>query len=416
MDKCDVAILGAGPYGLSAAAHLCQIKGLDVRLLGEPMSFWERHMPEEMLLRSPWAGSHIADAKNQFTLDAYRTVNRDLVDPVPVRDFIKYGRWFQQQAAMPSDPRKVVQIELAPQGYRLAFETGDALNAQRVVVAAGIQACALRPAMFQGFPAELVTHTSEHRGFSRFRGKRVLVVGGGQSALEAAVFLHEAGAQTEVLIRKPALYWLDHRRWMRARPFRWMFYGAGEIGPAGASLIIQRPNLFRRLPRHVQRDWEKRAMRPAIAQWLKPSARNLAIRTQRFPIEARVEGEQLRLLLNDGTGRMADHVILGTGYGVNVARYSFLAPGLLARLDTADGYPRLDAGLESSLPGLHFLGAPAALSFGPLMRFVAGTEFASGALRRRVLQAGKRQRVFNQAIPARQLASLPLGPEINESE
>ena len=45
MTSCDVAIIGAGPYGVSAAAHLTAIAGLDTKLFGEPFSFWERPMP-----------------------------------------------------------------------------------------------------------------------------------------------------------------------------------------------------------------------------------------------------------------------------------------------------------------------------------------------------------------------------------
>lgn len=399
MDKCDVAIIGAGPYGLSAAAYLGGLKGLDVRLLGEPMSFWERNMPEGMLLRSPWAGSHIADPGNRHTLDAYRNVNGNhhLADPVPVKDFIAYGHWFGRQTALSADRRKVERVELAPQGYRLTFDAGEALHARRVVVAAGIQPFAYRPAIYDGLPTSLVTHTSEQLDFAKFRDKEVLVVGGGQSALEAAVFLREAGANVEVLVRSSGLYWLDHRRWMRTKPVRWMFYGAGEIGPAGVSLVIQRPDLFRRLPHGTQRAWSKRAMRPAVARWLKSCTRNIPIHTERFPIEALVNGVQLRVHCNDRTQRTVDHLVLGTGYRVDVTRYSFLSTKILERIDLADGHPRLDAGLEASLPGLHFLGAPAALSFGPLMRFVAGTEFASAALARRVQKVRKSQ--FEPAHP-----------------
>ena len=106
-------------------------------------------------------------------------------------------------------------------------------------------------------------------------------------------------------------------------------------------------------------------------------------------VEARVEGERLRVRLNDGSERIVDHVVLGTGYRINVALYPFLSSELLDNLERVDGYPRLDAGFESSLAGLHFLGAPAAWSFGPLMRFVAGTEFAAPALSRRILHATK---------------------------
>jgi len=413
MDKCDVAIIGAGPYGLSAAAHLSQVKGLDVVLLGEPMSFWARHMPEEMCLRSPWAGSHLADPGNQFTLDSYRAVtgNHRLADPVPVRDFIQYGHWFQQHAALPADRRNVIRVDPAPEGYRLTFDAGAELQAQRVVVAAGIQPFAFSPPMFQGFPRSLVTHTSEQRGFAGFRGKRVLVIGGGQSALEAAVFLHEAGAQVEVLLRKSGLYWLERRRWMHSALFRRMFYGAGEIGPAGASLLIQRPALFRHLPRRIQRRWEERAMRPAVAHWLKARTQEITVRAERFPAVARVEGESLRVRLNDGSERCVEHVVLGTGYRVNIALYPFLGREVLAGIEMADGNPRLGAGLESSLPGLHFLGAPAARSFGPLMRFVAGAGFASRALHRHILQAGARRRVSRSSA-----AGLPFEPARLEAD
>ncbi len=391
MDKCDVVIVGAGPYGLSAAAHLRQLKGLDIRLFGEPMFFWERHMPEGMVLRSPWAGSHIADPDNRLTLDVYRSVNgnRHLGYPIPSTDFIKYGHWFHKQIAVPTDRRKVVRTELAPSGYRLTLENGEAIHARRVVIAGGIQPFAYRPKMFEGLPASLVTHTSEQRDFGEFRDKEVLVIGAGQSALEAAAFLHEAGAHVEVLIRNSSLHWLRHNGWKHAKAIAWMFYGRADVGPAGISLLVQQPNWFRRLPREIQNVWGRRAIRPAVSHRLEARTRHVPIHCGRFVVQARVEGERLRVRLNDGSERVVDHVVLGTGYRVNVALYPFLSPELLDNLEHVDGYPRLDAGFESSLAGLHFLGAPAAWSFGPLMRFVAGTEFAAPALSRRILHATK---------------------------
>ena len=395
MDKCDVVIVGAGPYGLSAAAHLRDLKGLDIRLFGEPMSFWERYMPQGMLLRSPWAGSHIADPENRLTLDTYRRLkgNLGLAYPIPVTDFINYGHWFHQQTATPADRRKVVLTETDTGGYRLTLEDGEVVLARRVVIAGGIQPFAYRPPMFERVPASLVTHTSEHRDFSNFRNKEVMVIGAGQSAFETAAFLHEVGASVEVLIRNPSLHWLRHNTWKHAKAIAWMFYGRADVGPAGISLFVQRPNWFRRLPRKVQSWWGKRAIRPAVSQRLEICVRDIPIHTGRFVAQARVEGERLRVRLNDGSERVVDHVVLGTGYRVNVALYPFLSSELLNNLELVDGYPRLDAGFESSLPGLHFLGAPAAWSFGPLMRFVAGTEFAAPALGRRILDATKSRQV-----------------------
>src|SRR5438094_2706391 len=170
MENTDIAIIGAGPYGLSAAAHLGQQNGVDLRLFGEPMSFWERHMPSPMLLRSPWAGSHIADPAKRLSLDVYRTVNGNsrLAYPVPVQDFIKYGHWFHDRIGVAADRRKVTSIEQAAQGYQITLEDGASLRARRIVVAGGIQPFVNRPKIFEGLPAELVTHTSDPHDFASF--------------------------------------------------------------------------------------------------------------------------------------------------------------------------------------------------------------------------------------------------------
>src|SRR5438132_14023530 len=98
MTTCDVAIVGAGPYGLSAAAHLRAANGLDVRVFGEPMSFWERHMPKGMLLRSPLAGSHLSDPSRSLTLEAYQKKSgNQITAPLPLYRFKDYGQWVQSQ-------------------------------------------------------------------------------------------------------------------------------------------------------------------------------------------------------------------------------------------------------------------------------------------------------------------------------
>jgi FAD-dependent urate hydroxylase len=394
MERCDVAIVGAGPYGIAAAAHLRQIKGLDIRMFGEPMSFWLQHMPEKMLLRSPWVASSIADPNRQLSLDVYRAVHglQQLDYPVPVSEFVRYGKWVLDQMKVRTQGT-VARIETHAQGYELIVDGGASLIARRVIVAGGIQPFAYRPEIFRGLPAALVSHTSEQRKFDAFDGKEVLVVGAGQSALEAAGFMRAAGAQVSVLIRNPAMHWLGRdRQWLHSNAIRWMLYGRGDIGPAGISLFVQHPMLFRKLPRRVQDWWGPRAIRPAVFDRLMANT-DVSIHTSRFPIDARVEGSRLRVHVNDGTDRAVDHVVLGTGYRVDVSRYAFLSPALVQHVKVVNGYPVLDGGFETSLSGLHILGAPAARSFGPLMRFVAGTEFAGRALARRVRRATKRSLV-----------------------
>jgi lysine/ornithine N-monooxygenase len=387
MTRCDIAILGAGPYGLSAAAHLAAADGLDIRVFGEPMSFWEKHMPKGMLLRSPLAGSHLSDPHRALTLQAYAgTSGNHITYPLPLDRFIDYGRWFHSRAVPNVDSRKVACVEKNGSGLRLRLEDGEIWKARRVIVAAGIVPFAWRPPEFRNLPPELASHSCEQCDLRQFAGKKVAVIGAGQSALESAALLNELGSDVEVLVRGPNVRWLWRQKWFHTfQPVARLLYAPPDVGQAGLSHLVARPNVFRRLPRSVQDRWGKRAIRAAAAGWLKPRCDSVRITTGRIVHSAAVKGEQASLKLNDGTERRVDYVLLATGYRVNISRYPFLSTGLLESLWRVNGYPRLDSGFQSSVPGLHFLGAPAAWSFGPLMRFVAGAEFASNAVTRGIM-------------------------------
>ncbi|HEY2547680.1 MAG TPA: FAD-dependent oxidoreductase [Candidatus Acidoferrum sp.] len=387
MATSDVAIIGAGPYGLSAAAHLRAANGLDIRVFGEPMSFWERHMPKGMLLRSPLAGSHLSDPSRSLTLQAYQaTSGNKITAPLPLHRFTDYCRWFQSQAAPDPDPRRVERVEKNGAGFRLTMEDGEIWKARRVIIAAGIEPFAWRPREFQRIPSELASHACDHSDLNAFAGKKVAVIGGGQSALESAALMNETGADVEVLVRAPMVRWLWRQKWFHTfRPVARLLYAPPDVGQAGLSHLVARPNLFRLLPRSMQNRLGKRAIRPAGAAWLHQRCEPVRLTTGRRVTSASSSGGCVTLDLSDGTQRHVDHVLLATGYRVDVARYPFLASELLQMVHRIGGYPQLDAGFQSSVAGLHFLGAPAAWSFGPLMRFVAGAEFASLAVTRGIL-------------------------------
>jgi hypothetical protein len=202
------------------------------------------------------------------------------------------------------------------------------------------------------------------------------------------VLLREAGAEVEVLIRAPIVHWLRHgsplHAWLHAdgNLLGKILYPPSDIGPPGINWLVDQPELFKRLPMALQERFARRAIRPAGAGWLRPRMGGVTLTTGRLVTAARAVAQQARLQLDDGTERQVDHVLLSTGYRVDVSRCSFLAPELLRSMRVVDGYPDLNAGLETSVPGLHFVGAAAARSFGPLMRFVAGTKYASPALAR----------------------------------
>jgi len=386
MTTCDVTIIGAGPYGLSAAAHLRSVKGLDVRVFGEPMSFWERNMPVGMFLRSNWSASQICDPTGSLTLEAFQAATgTQMTFPVPLEQFIQYGLWYQRQAAPDLDHRKVVRIESGANAFRLALEDGEIVQSRRVVIAGGINSFAWRPPLFRQSPVHLVSHTSEHRDLRIFNGKSVVVVGSGQSALESAALLHEAGAEVEVIGRSQIIHWLQgaisrtlHHRLGKA--VRHVLYAPTDVGPAGISQLMARPDLLAHVPRGVRDKLSRRCIRPAGARWLVGRLQDVPITLGRTIVSIAIVGDRVKVALDDGSERIADHVLLGTGYRIDVSKYGFLAPELAQAIQRIDGYPCLRKGLETSVPGLHIVGAPAAWSFGPLMRFVSGAGYASRSL------------------------------------
>lgn len=386
MTNNDVVIIGAGPYGLSAAAHLRSIKGLETRVFGEPMSFWHKNMPAGMLLRSPWEATHIADPDKALTLESYVSARGNhLSKPIPVDRFVDYGRWFQKQAVPDLDNRKVKLVEQATGGFRVTTEDGEILHSRRVVVATGIASFASRPPEFNDLPAALVSHSCDHSDLSRFAGKRVVVVGAGQSALESGALLHEAGAEIEILVRNPRVHWLGWKgKISRFKTLGRILYSPRDVGPAGVSQLVARPDYFRKLPREFQNRIDRRSIRPAGSGWLMDRLKDVPIHTGIHIKSASSSAGRLRITLSDGNERIADHIICATGYRIDIAKYPFLSPKLVSAIDRVKGYPQLNPGLESSVPGLHFLGAPAAWSFGPVLRFVSGTYYAVQALTHKI--------------------------------
>jgi cation diffusion facilitator CzcD-associated flavoprotein CzcO len=385
---CDVAVVGAGPHGLAAAAHLLDA-GVETRVFGKPMSFWREHMPSAMLLRSSLRASSIASPKRSLSLLQFaRERHRELAEPLPLSDFLAYGSWFQRLAVPDADTRLVTSVELRDATFTVTLDDGEPVSARRVLVAAGIAPFAHCPPELSTLPRRLVSHSADHTDLTPFSGRQVVVVGGGQSALESAALLHEVGADVEVIARADHILWLEPPPG-ELSPFRRLVhdlqYPPTDVGPRGVNWVVAAPDLFRLLPERLQPEVARRAIAPAGAAWLTERLTDVTITAgRRISAAAAVNGD-LRLRLNDGTERRVDHALIATGYRVDIGRYPFLAPEVLRALRLDRGYPLLSHGFESSVRGLHFLGAPAALSFGPVMRFVCGTSYAARSVTRYIL-------------------------------
>ena len=392
----DAVVIGAGPYGLAVASSLREA-GANVRVFGETMSFWKRHMPHDMWLRSIWSASHIGDPRSSLNLLAFeREKGTPLRRPIPLSDFVAYGHWFQERALPDVDQRLVKRVEMEGGALRVITSDDEAIDARRVVVAAGIAPFASRPQMCDALPRELASHSADHADLAPFAGRRVAVIGGGQSAIESAVLLHEHGADVEVIMRAQRLQWVG--RAPREGLIGALLFDRTDVGPGLISQLVAHPMLVRALPRAIQREATRRALAPGASLWLRPRLGDLVISTRRSVVDVARRGSEVSLRLDDGSSRTVDHVLMGTGYRIDIRRYPFLTPGLLERVRRVDGLPVLDPGFESSVPGLHFVGAPALHSFGPLLRFVAGTEFAARRVTLQVTRARSARRAAERAV------------------
>jgi FAD-dependent urate hydroxylase len=396
----DIAIVGAGPYGLACAAHLRGL-GADVEVYGEPMQLWQR-MPLGMMLRSSWEASTISDPNGTLTLDCYEAgIGRAIERPIPLADFLAYARWFQEHTVPDVRRRRVLSLERHNGHFRLELDEGSA-HARRVVLATGLDGLAHRPDEFASLPRELAPHSSEISHPDAYAGLRVAVVGAGQSAIETAVLLKEAGAEVAVIARAPIVRWLRRSAFLHGRAglTRRLLYPPTDVGPPVLNQIVAKPPVFRAFPRRTQERMAYRSIRPAAAAWLMSRLGGVELAMGRTITSARPDGRGLTLSLDDRSQREIDRLVLATGYRVDVRRHPLISPELLRSLGERDGYPLLRRGFESSVGGLHFVGAYAAPSFGPVMRFVSGTWFTAPAVAAYVAATDRRSMIAVQSAPA----------------
>jgi FAD-dependent urate hydroxylase len=384
MEKQTTAIIGAGPYGLSIAAHL-KARGIPIHIFGKPMSFWQQ-MPPAMNLKSSWSALNISDPTGNYSLNNYsKFADIPWQEPVPLKVFLGYGRWFQQHVVPDMDQTVVTSLTHDHKGFQLALEDGRSISADRVVVATGIASFARIPEYAAHLPPSVVSHSQGHADFSPFKDKRVVVVGSGQSALESAALLTEAGANTELIARGPVL-WINRKLYLNTGPIKRLFYPPSDVGPPGINWLVAYPLLFSRFSDAIRRILDERAVRPAGAPWLRPRVEGRVKMTPDTSIvKATQQGEKLHLQLSDGSERTIDHLLLATGYQADIRKLSFIDPSIIAKVRENHGAPLLNKWFESSVPRLHFTGALAGYTFGPLCRFVVGSKVAAQQIERRAV-------------------------------
>jgi len=394
-----VAIIGAGPYGLSIAAHLRSL-GIPYRIFGTPVDTWSQHMPAGMFLKSDGFASSLSDPDGKGTLENYCLDNgipyHPTTRPIPVELFVAYARAFQERFVPDLEERQVVAVDKAGDVYTLALDDGETLTADQVVLAVGITHFGLVPPQLVGLRPALMSHSSDHHDMERWAGRHVTVIGGGSSAIDLAVFLKEAGTKVTLVVRADRLRFASppaeraRTRWERIKA------PSSGLGPGWKSWVCENlPQFFRFLPGDLRTAIVRRHLGPAAGWPMKGRLEEGVDILLGTSIEQASEEDgrvRLRLRHADGTHTelVTDHVAAATGYLPDVERLRFLSQPLRDAIRTHNRAPKVDGGFQTSVDGLYIVGPGAADSFGPLMRFMVGAEFVAPAVAKRLARRARR--------------------------
>ncbi len=400
----SVAVIGAGPYGLSIAAYLHDY-GVNTRVFGIPLDTWRDHMPAGMLLKSDGFASNVYGPKAVGTLAEYchehGIAYHDTDIPVPLKVFGDYAGDFQRRFVPDLEEVQVSSLVREGSSFRLKLTDGQDVWADRVVCAVGITHFARTPKELSGLPTERVSHTYDVRDPSVFAGRDVTVVGAGSSAVDTAVLLAEAGANVSLVARanvvkfggKPGPRGL----WEKLRS------PSSGVGPGLRNWLCEAmPSLFRFLPGDLRLRLIRTHLGPK-SPWHMKMRFDAGVRPYlgRAITSAREVDGKVELSLSGGQTVTTDHVVAATGYYPDLARLTFLSDDLSRAVRTHQRMPMVSRWFESSVPGLHFVGPAAVDTFGPLMRFMVGAEYVAPRIAYRLAQRAGAPVSLTQARPRR---------------
>jgi len=341
-------------------------------------------MPPDMMLRSTWKDCSFPSPDDEgMTSEWAAATGRELFDPPPLPEFLAYADWFLDRFVDEHDIDNVANVEPTDSRFRITTTGGSETLASSVVVAVGVTPFGQLPHAFASLRDDpAVSFATEQNDYRRFEGRRVVIVGGGQGALEAALWCIRANADVEILVRSTITWFTDHEPWRPRGPIRHrlhtLAYPVVGFGPPLVNRLAVRPDIFARLPMRPRLRLTRRVLRAGGSPWLREEVEAGAqIREGVSVRRATRSGEAIELELSDGSRRHADHVLLGTGFAFDRGRLDFLAPDLRQRIELEGGWPRLDRTFQSSIPKLYFVGFAAEARFGPAARFVRGSQYAA---------------------------------------
>ncbi|WP_266367090.1 NAD(P)-binding domain-containing protein [Tellurirhabdus rosea] len=363
-------IVGAGPFGLGLASYL-QRRRHDYRLVGKPLEFWERHMPRGMLLRS--SANWYLDPDHEWTIErffAQHHPDRAPAEPISREQYLAYMSWFMQQSEIGAQPHYVRHLTRNGTAFTAELENGETIRARNVVLATGFRDFACYPAgLVARLPEGRYQHTCDAVNLDLYRGKRVLLIGGRQSAFETAALLCEAEAAHVHLS-----YRHDTPRFVEA-DWSWV--------ETIVEQMASHPAWFRELTPEQQEAYRHKLWaegRLKLEPWLESricrDEVTLHPRTEVASV-TRKPDDSLLVTLTDEETFVVDDIILATGYQVDIKRLPFLSEALQEAVAVRNGFPLLDVHFQSTVPGLYFSSFPAGQSFGPFFGFTVAVRTAA---------------------------------------
>lgn len=384
---CDVAVIGAGPYGLSVAAHL-KARGIDFRIFGKALDTWLRHMPHTMSLKSdgfacslssPEKGSRLED----FCSEKGLPFEEEGV-PVPLNTFVAYAKSFRERFVPTQEETLVSSLKRNANGhFSLTLDNGETCEAAHVILAVGITSFRNIPAELSSLPKWALSHSFDHRDGSKLTGRNVAVIGGGASAVDTAALLHDAGANVIIVARDKALRFHSAPDSDRRNVLTQIQRPSSGIGPGWRSyLCVHAPLLFHRMPEAFRLRVVKRHLGPAPCWFMRDRIEGKVPKLLGAQIQsAETVGDKVHLKVTDSSGEIqtiiCDHIVCGTGYRPDLRKLPFMDEALRNEIEHVQHTPTLSDTFETSVPGLFAVGPLAANAFGPLLRFMVGSEFAA---------------------------------------
>jgi hypothetical protein len=283
------------------------------------------------------------------------------------------------------EEKQVVSLDRAPEGFCLGLDNGEAFTAGQVILAVGITHFEYVPANLSTLPSEFVSHSFHHPDPAVFKGRKVVVIGGGASAIDLAALLHEAQADVQLVARHPELKFHSKPTGKPRSLWQQIRHPKSGLGPGLRSRFFSdAPGVFHYLPEGLRLEVVATSLGPSAGWFVKDQMANVPCLLGYTPERAEVTNGKVRLNLRsrDGSERdvEADHLIAATGYKVALERLKFLSPEIRSQIKVIKGSPVLASNFESSVSGLYFVGLAAANSFGPVMRFAYGAGFAARRL------------------------------------